>query len=212
MQGRFRGVAEARLHVWRDEGEISYLLDPSLALFRSLEGLAAAVSQVTLVAGDEVRFITEGGTVKYLEAEQSRLGVAADRRSRYYRWQVRKTPEELARSLARYGSVGRVRDVEPMRLGRSGRIVQLAVVGETGRLILRGLEVRRGLGLRENLFVIDRERDASGAVERFVFTGKGWGHGVGLCQVGAYGMARSGATYEQILEHYYTGIELGRVE
>jgi stage II sporulation protein D len=68
--------------------------------------------------------------------------------------------------------------------------------------------VRWGLGLRENLFVVDRERDAEGAVERFVFTGKGWGHGVGLCQVGAFGMAQSGSSFDVILRHYYTGIQL----
>jgi stage II sporulation protein D len=57
---------------------------------------------------------------------------------------------------------------------------------------------------------VDRETDARGAVERFVFTGKGWGHGVGLCQVGAYGMALSGAAYEDILRHYYSSIILER--
>jgi stage II sporulation protein D len=45
-------------------------------------------------------------------------------------------------------------------------------------------------------------------VERFIFTGKGWGHGVGLCQVGAFGMAQSGSSFEAILRHYYTGIQL----
>ena len=64
------------------------------------------------------------------------------------------------------------------------------------------------LGLRENLFVIERERDAKGGVASFVFTGKGWGHGVGLCQVGAFGMAKTGAGFEQILKHYYSGIAL----
>jgi stage II sporulation protein D len=59
--------------------------------------------------------------------------------------------------------------------------------------------------------VIERETDATGAVERFVFTGKGWGHGVGLCQVGAYGMAQGGSSYEEILRHYYTGISLGTI-
>ena len=58
--------------------------------------------------------------------------------------------------------------------------------------------MRWGLGLRENLFVIDRESGAAG-VERFVITGKGWGHGVGLCQVGAFGMAQAGSSYEAIL-------------
>ena len=71
--------------------------------------------------------------------------------------------------------------------------------------MLTGLKVRWGLGLRENLFVVDRELDGAGDVARFVFTGKGWGHGVGLCQVGASGMAQAGATYDQILKHYYSG-------
>ncbi len=57
--------------------------------------------------------------------------------------------------------------------------------------------MRWGLGLRENLFVIDREKDAAGDVTRFVFTGKGWGHGVGLCQVGSLGMAQAGAHLRQ---------------
>jgi stage II sporulation protein D len=104
--------------------------------------------------------------------------------------------------------VGTVTDLLPRRLGISGRVVELAVTGTGGELLLKGLQVRWGLGLRENLFVVDRERDSAGAVERFVFTGKGWGHGVGLCQVGAFGMAQSGSTYDTILRHYYTGIHL----
>jgi stage II sporulation protein D len=83
-------------------------------------------------------------------------------------------------------------------------------VGSNGELVLKGLKVRWGLGLRENLFVVNRETTAGGAVERFVVTGKGWGHGVGLCQVGAFGMAQAGATFDAILGHYYTGISLSR--
>ncbi len=113
----------------------------------------------------------------------------------------------MAQAIARYGSVGEVRDLVPRRIGVSGRVVELAVVGSSGELLLKGLHVRWGLGLRENLFVIDRETGPAG-VERFVFTGKGWGHGVGLCQVGAFGMAQSGSSYEAILKHYYSGIAL----
>jgi len=76
--------------------------------------------------------------------------------------------------------------------------------------VLKGLEVRFALGIRENLFVIDRELAKDGSVRQFVFTGKGWGHGVGLCQVGAFGMAQAGSTYDEILKHYYTGVELVR--
>ncbi len=118
------------------------------------------------------------------------------------------TPAEVAKAVSRYGSVGVVQDVEARRIGVSGRVVDLAVIGDKGELVLKGLKVRWGLGLRENPFVIERERDGKGRVERFVFTGKGWGHGVGLCQVGAFGMAQSGSTYEQILQHYYAQIKL----
>jgi stage II sporulation protein D len=116
----------------------------------------------------------------------------------------------VAKAIARYGDVGEVRDVEIKRLGISGRVVEVMVRGSLGQLPLRGLKIRWGLGLRENLFVIDRERSETGGVAHFVFTGKGWGHGVGLCQVGAFGMAQAGASFEQILKHYYTGIELQR--
>ena len=99
------------------------------------------------------------------------------------------TPAEVAGAIARYGTVGTVRDIVPKRLGVSGRVVELEVVGAKGQLDLKGLQVRWGLGLRENLFVINRETGPRGDVERFVITGKGWGHGVGMCQVGAFGMA-----------------------
>jgi len=126
------------------------------------------------------------------------------------RWQVRMSPDELARVVSRYGTLTDVRDVQPRRVGVSGRVVELAVIGggQQDVLVLKGLDVRRGLGLRESLFVMDRDTDAKGAVRRFVFTGKGWGHGVGLCQAGALGMARAGARYAQILTHYYTGVTL----
>jgi stage II sporulation protein D len=67
------------------------------------------------------------------------------------------------------------------------------------------------LGLRETYFVIDREYDESGQIKYFTFNGKGWGHGVGLCQVGAYGMALAGADYKEILKKYYHGIDLKNI-
>jgi stage II sporulation protein D len=123
-------------------------------------------------------------------------------------WQVRLRPGDVARAVARYGSVGRVLDLVPTRVGVSGRVVELRVAGTEGALDLRGQRVQLGLGLRESLFVLQRETSGSGEIERFVFTGKGWGHGVGLCQIGASGMARAGASFEEILKHYYTGVSV----
>jgi stage II sporulation protein D len=82
------------------------------------------------------------------------------------------------------------------------------VSGSAGRFTFRGFAIRTLLGIRETLFTVDRQRDADGRVATFVFSGKGWGHGVGLCQVGAFGMALRGARYDEILNHYYTGIRI----
>ena len=76
---------------------------------------------------------------------------------------------------------------------------------------MRRPQIRAALGLKEYLFVVDRETDARGQVVAFVFTGRGWGHGVGMCQTGAYGLAREGYSYTAILQKYYTGVKLHKM-
>jgi stage II sporulation protein D len=207
QDGELVSVDGGVLRVLHGEAADSHPIEPSVRLLRDLEGVHAATGELRLSIGDRVVYVLRDGRVVYLEAEQTRRGIAADRSSRYYNWEVRLTPDEVAKAVSRYGSVGTVRDLVPRRIGVSGRVVELGVVGASGEMLLKGLKVRWGLGLRENLFVIDRETGPSG-VERFVFTGKGWGHGVGLCQVGAFGMAQAGASYDAILRHYYSGIAL----
>jgi SpoIID/LytB domain protein len=99
--------------------------------------------------------------------------------------------------------LGPIRDVQALARGPSGRIYRLKVTGERDYIIIgKELEIRRALSrthLYSSAFVIDKE---SG---RFVLRGSGWGHGVGLCQIGAAVMANEGNTYIQILQHYYRG-------
>jgi stage II sporulation protein D len=106
--------------------------------------------------------------------------------------------------------VGRLTDLRVLRRGASGRIVELEVVGSGGSSVVKGFDVRNLLDLRESLTVIELQRDPGGRITAAVFAGKGWGHGVGLCQVGAYGMALRGADYKEILGHYYPGISLSK--
>ena len=162
---------------------------------------------------------TEEGTAVFEDGAPYLRGVAcpteralADESRPGGQWEVRLRPQDVARAVARYGSVGKVLDLVPTQVGVSGRVVELRVLGSEGQLDLRGQRVRLGLGLRESLFVLHRETGAEGGVERFVITGKGWGHGVGLCQVGASGMAREGASFEQILKHYYTGVAVSTLD
>ncbi|HET7746220.1 MAG TPA: SpoIID/LytB domain-containing protein [Vicinamibacteria bacterium] len=210
VDGLFQGAGEEGIRIETGGETKAYAFTSQARLFRALDGSRLAASQLNLAVGDRVRAIARDGALAYLEADQSLLAASSDRTSRVFKWDVRLTPKELAAAVARYGSVGEVRDVLPRKHGVSGRVTELAVQGTDGELVLRGLRVRWGLGLRENLFTIERERDASGAVQRFVFSGKGWGHGVGLCQVGSFGMAQAGSRHDRILQHYYSGITLAQ--
>jgi stage II sporulation protein D len=121
----------------------------------------------------------------------------------FYRWQVAYTPGELADLIkSRLAlDLGPIRDVQVMARGPSGRVYRLKIIGERDYVIIgKELEIRRAFSrthLYSSAFVVDRE---SG---RFVLTGAGWGHGVGLCQIGAAVMANESKTYIEILRHYY---------
>lgn len=136
--------------------------------------------------------------------------------SDFYRWQVEYTQEELAGLIREKGKEifdwGAIRDLRPVRRGRSGRIEELEIVGVNGSFIIgKELEIRRLLSpshLYSSAFVVDRYDLKDGIPARFVITGAGWGHGVGLCQIGAAMMAAKGYTYQQILAHYYVDTRL----
>lgn len=131
-----------------------------------------------------------------------------------YRWTAKARPEEVRQWLLERGEdVGRIRDVEIISRGVSGRVIRLRVKGSKGSaLVERELNIRRLFGgLRSGLFSMEIERGAGGQVEEFRFRGAGFGHGVGMCQTGAIGMAAQGYSYEDILVHYFTGVELRKL-
>lgn len=209
VQAEFTTTASGRLSLRRDgRDEERFAVAKGLPIFKRMGGELIAVSRVALMPGDAVTAVVSGDQVRFLEVDQSPQ-VAADGTPKHYGWEVRLTGDQLAKAVAGAGHVGRVTRVEPKRLGVSGRVVSLLVAGDAGEVTLNGLRIRTTLGLKENLFVLQEERTAGGD-PAWVFTGNGWGHGVGLCQVGAYGLARGGARFEKILKHYYTGVSLTR--
>ena len=113
---------------------------------------------------------------------------------------------EKLRSLA--DNIGQFRDLKPSRIGSSGRVTQIQIIGSRRSVLLNGNRVRGALGLKDTLFTITRELNPDGSIASFTFHGRGWGHGVGLCQVGAFGMARAGHSYEEIIKTYYHGVEI----
>jgi stage II sporulation protein D len=191
----------------------AYPLTPAPFLFRKLGGESSPVERVEIIGGEAVTFHLDArGRVDYLEVAPVLNGATSDRFSQFSWWEERLTPGEVRARIGRANVfVGDVLDMQPESYGASGRVARLRIVGTNRTATVEGIRIRSVLGVRENLFVIARDLDANGKVASFQIRGRGWGHGVGMCQVGAYGLALEGYAYDQILKHFYTGVELKRM-
>jgi stage II sporulation protein D len=207
-------AAGGRLIIRSTRGkELPVRVSTDAFLFRHIGDGIYPVRSMVLVGGESVVFHMNGnGEVDYLEVRPALNGAAADRSSPFANWARELSLGQVqARLGRRAGSIGPIIDLRVAARGSSWRVTDLEIIGANGIAHVSGGRIRSALGLREQLFVIDRTYNESGQVVAFTFTGRGWGHGVGMCQVGAYGLARQGWNYEQILKTYYTGIELSRL-
>ena len=146
----------------------------------------------------------------------------------FYRWEVSYSRQELSELVHKRSGIdfGEIIDLIPIERGTSGRLIRLKIVGTLRTLIIgKELEIRRTLStshLYSSAFVVDKEyykeyneecreeykEEEKEIPSRFILTGAGWGHGVGLCQIGAAVMGEQGYKYEEILSHYYPGSTL----
>ncbi len=211
-QGTFLGKKGEQLEVMEGSNRRLLSWPADGYLLRSLEGGTFPARSLLLLGGEKIRWIEANGQVQLLEVVYPPDTNVLDRNSRYNRWNVRGTREELEKNILKfYPQVGTLSDLKVLKRGKSNRVIELQVIGEKGSVVVTGLRVRWALNLKDTLFFIDREYDPSGRLTHFVFSGRGWGHGVGLCQVGAYGMALSGAGYKEILGHYYKNIKIEKI-
>lgn len=136
----------------------------------------------------------------------------------FYRWHVTLPQEKIKQLIADKlkMDLGDILDLIPVERGKSGRISRLKIVGSQRSFTIgKELEIRRTLSdthLYSSAFVVDKIGDnGNGAPLSFELTGAGWGHGVGLCQIGAAMMGERGFDYSQILLHYYRNAEIKRI-
>lgn len=124
-----------------------------------------------------------------------------------YSWQKKYTISEFEQILNGKAKFGTYEGYEVLQRGESGRIIKLKLIGSKGELLLENeLLIRQTLGgLRSSLFYISKDSN------HIIITGRGSGHGVGMCQMGAITMAKDGTSYEQILKHYFKGIDLRKI-
>ena len=129
----------------------------------------------------------------------------------FFEWTVEYTEEQLRSIIEKKLkiSLGTILDLQPLARGKSGRIWRLKIVGSEGSFIIgKELEIRRTLSeshLLSSCFEVEK------TAQKFILKGKGWGHGVGLCQIGAAVMGENGYTYDQILLHYYSNAEIKKL-
>ena len=135
----------------------------------------------------------------------------------FYRWTVEYTQAELSELVNRKlkDDFGEIVDLIPVARGKSGRIWKLKIVGTKKTFTIgKELEIRRALSethLYSSAFEVEKVLSASGAVEKFILHGSGWGHGVGLCQIGAAVMGEQGKSFDEILLFYYRHAQIKQI-
>lgn len=211
QRGIFKKLDEAGIEVEEDDERKELAVSPDLFLLRDNGGEHSFISHVYLFGGEEVRFIEREGKAELLEVLYPPHTNVLDRSSSFHRWKIRMSRKALEKRINQYYPVGELLDIVAQRRGDSKRVAEMLIIGKESQALVKGIRIRRVLGLSDTLFVIDREYNKEGGVTNFTFWGRGLGHGVGLCQVGAFGMAQSGANYKEILKKYYLGIKISKI-
>jgi len=206
VTGKIQAV-NGRTIALKAEGKLTNItLPPGIPIFRRLGDRYQEYANLPVMIGDRA-FVQRGARGPAAVIVQANYdGASFDRTSSFANWTRSYTADELVESINKRQPIEQLVDLKPITIDASQRIAELQVIAEGGRVIdLKGLPIRWSLNVPDNLFVIEKTKDPNGA-DRYTFFGKGWGHGVGMCQVGAYGMAFRGWTYDRILKYFYTGV------
>jgi stage II sporulation protein D len=206
----FLSLSDGQLTVRSGKEDRAIAVPEHLATFRK-RGAELTAAGLALVPGDNLTLFWQDTHLLAAMQEVNLEGVAFDRTSPYSSWTRYHTDSQLASTIGtRFPGLG-FHNFEILERGGSGRVGKILIEGDGGRTAeVDGLAVRWTLDVPDTLFTAKRLTPPKHEAG-WLFTGRGWGHGVGLCQVGSYGMAQRGHTYREILLHYYSGVELSRV-
>lgn len=135
----------------------------------------------------------------------------------FYRWKVEYTQSQISELIKKKSGIdfGVIKDLIPIERGYSSRLIKLKIVGTKKTLTIgKELEIRRTLSethLYSSAFFVEKFGDVDGVPEKFILHGAGWGHGVGLCQIGAAVMAEQGYQFDEIVTHYFRDAKLKKI-
>jgi len=205
------GVSEAFENAWEDT-PIPYLQPISdAAIQHPLIHHEAEAEQWILSSPEAYCNTTDGNILRQI------LPSFDQETTDFFRWKVEYRREELEAILAAKSGInfGALLELAPLQRGPSGRIIKLKITGSEKSVVVgKELEIRRWLSkshLYSSAFIVRTERNEKGLPMKFILHGAGWGHGVGLCQIGAAVMATKGFTAEEIVKHYFKNADLKRL-
>lgn len=208
VQGRILSLEGERMQVKLANGTRTIEVPRGTPAFRRYRDRYQEEQSVPVMIGDRVRAFVRENRPAAIVVEANYDGAALDRTSAYSNWTRSYRADDLVKSIARRVPIQSLGDLRPLDVDEAGRLRRMEVTAEGGRTFtLEGIQIRFSLDVPDNLFAFLKSKDADG-MDRYTFFGKGWGHGTGLCQIGAYGAAFRGWTAERILKHYYTGVEI----
>ena len=130
-----------------------------------------------------------------------------------FRWVRTYGADEMNLMANKLGDVGEVKEITILKRETSGHISSLKITGTKSSIVIdKELAIRKALGnLRSSLFKLEIKKSKDGLIEEFIFFGGGWGHGVGMCQSGSCGLAKSGKNFQEILRRYFNGVKLEKI-
>ncbi len=209
LSGTAKPTVDGKLVLKNGKGERQVTVRPDVFLFREFGNNMYPVREAALVGGEQVNYQLDAvGAVKYLEIKPTDTPTTAENMSPWVFWNKSASAGEVQSRLSRYvRGIGTLYDINVKKVGYSRRPIELEIIGSNGVKTLKGGKIRSALRLPEQLFVMNKRYSGS-TVTGYTFTGRGWGHGVGMCQYGAFGLAKMGVKFDEIIRHYYSGVDV----
>ena len=205
---RVSGLSGNQLTMTRGSGSRSLDLGRIRHYLTEVDGKYAFRDKPEVEQSDNIYVVEPPFPGLFLRLHEASTVSSVDRFSVFDSWVEKKSVEDLEKRARRYVSQIRgLKDVRILERSPTGRVTLLEFVADNGTFKVDGLRIRWSLGIRENLFTMLPSYQ-NGRMVHVTFFGRGWGHGIGMSQVGAYGLAQMGWTYDQILKHYYQGVRL----
>lgn len=211
IEGRYLSLEGKELSIRGQETGIEDFHLPERVGTYRLHGKRPEASSLALLAGDHISLYLQADRVVAITHEADTDGAAHHRTSEHSSWTRFRSDAELTRLIQERYPGFEFQSFEILKRGVSGRVGKIRLIGSSGSSVeVEGLAVRWTFDVPDTLFTAKR-LTPPGRPAGWLFTGRGWGHGVGLCQVGSFGMSQRGHSYRDILRHYYSGVEIARV-